>query len=706
MISKHEFELEEIDDPGEYEYEESDDDEESTAKAPTASIDEVNLMIQREIEIMSGMNAYKELTKNSSEHRVLITVLKELNLNPRFDADTSYYIVKALGILVPKLTDPSYPYEHQGAEEEETFVNSLQSETKAQITALLERIETYLAACKKEQEAQYQIDKQAKQAKQREAEQKYTRFLDEEDETKVSLRLEAYQKVANALLIGGMASASKPYKHGDPMPSPELRKAVESLKKKHAPQFKELKLRYEPIHSEIPLRYIYNGIDNVFRGAQYSQLRIKKYLDRVGMKEAIIEGIRQELLEETPCELKHLLQKAVDDFQSQLSTLDDDQVMAQCVNRLATAFLNHDPKPTETADESFIMMQTIALIEMTKTIKERKEHKLSLTAYYKIMAILNVAIINQLSLTPTDSREKERFFNQMTSHVGETLVANSGRDALCRSLKALGMMGDLDSKLPGFPLEGALKGSVRKGYFEWINGEEVNHEDTCALIGRDSETLYDLDVNSDEFKDTIEKIKSWATSAPTPKTLVVDISIPSIEQPDPILTKMIALHESLLAKNSAFDILVVRSEQKQQSLGTGKFAAGSSFLITDDADRRRKFDDEAKKPRTMDQKLATFYRENVSDSIIALIKEQAESAKKFAEKNHHSGLIVNGPFILEQRNTHASPTDQEGYSFGFVVKNWTSWEVGQKRIDPGILADPEEYQDQLERSEIGSKFRS
>ena len=66
------------------------------------------------------------------------------------------------------------------------------------------------------------------------------------------LALEAYNQIVKTLLIGGMASGSRPYAkaYTEETQDPQLKAAISSLRKKHNPKFKNLKQRYTFVHDQ------------------------------------------------------------------------------------------------------------------------------------------------------------------------------------------------------------------------------------------------------------------------------------------------------------------------------------------------------------------------------------------------------------------------------------------------------------------------
>ncbi len=568
--------------------------------------------------------------------------------------------------------------------------------------------------------------------KRAEKEKKFAAF-ESKDHVDSVLSRDAYQQTKKAILIGGMASGSRPYhlekEDQDRMPSEELTKAVTSLAKKHQPTFAEMKERYKAVWGEkSPLRASYSGADNASRGALYSQLRVGKYMERAGMKEAIIQHIGSELGSAKGENINQLMAEAQAKFNKQLEQLITTRLtlagnskkqfaMMKCLTTLASA---SQTLPIGEMDEPSKIIQTIAMMEIGQLFLnlQNKDNMLSLADYYQAMALLNVAIIKRLLLIPDEDLAKEHFFKDIVTpklttegaerEVSETLVGNSCTEALSKSLIALDMEDRTttygkallklsEAGLPGFPLEGVKEGTMRHGYFEFngqsgsANAKKVQPSDTCALIGRDTDTLYCLDVQSPVFKKTIESMEVWAKSDPKPKTLVVDLTIPTIEA-DPILNAILEMRNGQLADDS-FDILLVRSEQKQQTLGTGKFAAGSACLISNNRERLAQFNLEAKKPRTADQTLASFYRENVSEAVSVLLEAQCDSARKYVASQREGALIANGPLVFSKKIGYKSALPQ-GSSFGFFVKSASTY-TDVTRIDPGLGEDEEPSRPEL-----------
>ena len=675
----------------------------------------LNLTIQGLLRNVSARDFYDLYSKEEFNNKIkLLTRLAKDDFSGLFPFEKDSVLNELKGILrcIIQLKNP------KNKEIGDPIINDLKSldlinsSTKKFLEGLLKNWQSY--------------EQEQTKLKRAEKEKKFDAFANKGHVDRV-LSQEAYQQAKKAILIGGMASGSRPYsskeEDKDRMPSEDLKKAVTSIARKHEPKFDELKARYKEVWREkSPLRVAYSGADNASRGALYSQLRVEKYMDRPGMKSAIIQHIGLELHLDKVEDINKLMHDAQEKFKNELHNLNTLQsllpgnskkqaAMMACLAMLAEAF---QTLPIGKMSEGNKIIQTIAMMEITQIFNklQNKTNTLLLADYYQAMALLNVALIERLELIPDDDRSKENFFKDIVAlhlrpedatkqQVSETLVGNSCTEVLGKSLIALGMDDKTEQDgnkqlklkepgLPGFPLEGVRPGTVRHGYFVFnsqsgVNKKQVQPSDTCALIGRDTDTLYSLDVASVAFKKTIEDMEFWARSDPKPKTLVVDLTVPTIE-PETILNATLDMRNKLSSENS-FDILLVRSEQKQQTLGTGKFAAGSACLITNNAERLERFNQEAKKLRTTDQKLASFYRENVSKAVIALVEAQVESARKYVERRPAEELIANGPLVFSKNRDYKTNLSK-GASFGFFVESASQY-TDVTRIDPGLGEDEE-----------------
>ena len=518
---------------------------------------------------------------------------------------------------------------------------------------------------------------------------------------KKGLAEEAYASCTKAMLIGGVASASTAYRK-DRLPDEELTKAAESLRKKH--RTTQLNFRYDAseIHSESPMRTLYGSNDasdaytdkrenNVYRGYLYSLARLKKYLERAGMRQAIEDAVagRLGVTVENNTSIIALVKSAKDKLREAIAKLDANQAMAVCLKGLACEYLKMTV--SNFGGEENQLLEIMAMLDVSKTIDKASEKKgsvaegvrISVADYQRSMGQLNMCVVNRQQLE-NSCCVKETYFNELTgSSSGKTLVTYSGTRAKHVAINLLypHEYEYYERSHPCFMLEGARRGEDCGGYYRWTNDKQAENSDRIAIIGRDSETKYDLETQSDRFVQEVEKIKQWALSDPKPKTLVVDITLPTSQKVDPILQSVINMRDGLNTENKGnFDILVIRSEQKQQSLGTGKYAAGACFLVTDNKERREKFDQAASQPRRPDEMLATFYREKLHDQMHKMVKEQCEVAVDLAAENPDSifPVIANGPFLL--LSTHSNLfhddknfSDKDSYSFGFAEETNTAW---------------------------------
>ncbi len=534
-----------------------------------------------------------------------------------------------------------------------------------------------------------------------------------------------YLQFLKAILIGGMASGSRPYHEEEAYMKElplELSMAIKSLQKKQGAFF-VAKRRYAAVGDKA-LRQSYDGENVLGSGSLYTKLRIHKYCEDLSKVDELINYMKNILdlpdnglstgavsahasaEEAASLQLKYIKQAANDLFSSVLSGCRgvEKSIVDRCFLRLAGAFQEKLMSLSEQDDIESVIIETIAFIEMIPTLYRLKMGEtLSYAEYLRSMTMLHQAIMNRLPLDQPLINREDNFYPKMlginldsaSAHsplfIGKTLVANSAREAKNRSL-ALFMDYIEHEFLPAFSLPAFTLPSANprepgeNGYYKWFSRKPVDSHDSFALIGRTTETKYDISLK--ELEEVIKKIELWVNLPPHPKMLVVDVTIMTPDACDPIL-KAVMKMRSQMRDLSHFDILVVRSEQKHHSLGLGKFSAGSSYLITSDMERQKKFDDEALKPRTPDQLLATFYRENMSVEARELVEEICRQASLLAAEINAStpnAAFTAGPVIgIEHQHFKLIANDsREGTSFGFLQKTQTSWRSGQKRIDPGF----------------------
>ena len=612
-----------------------------------------------------------------------------------------FYRIDALEFIIQVPTHQRLTVVLDNDEQGNYVLTKLYQKYEKKINDIIKQIIKLDDAYKDKQKEDQKIEKIEKKQRQEDKKRVYNTFSEFDqynDNKKTDYANSIYKQMKKALLIGGMASASTPFRSKkddeNSMSSQDLKVSLQSLYKKHKQEDTE-DIRYKQI-GNTPLRNVYDGKDNVNKGRIYSELRIQKYLEYHGVDKAIKHKLINMLqMESNTCFIKlreqahdHLL-KLIQNIEKSTNILSSDiigvkLILLSCACGLANEFLKL--KMLDAVD-NILILQTIALIEICADLQKLEQYPHSIEYYYKIMGLLNIIIIENLEY---NKQQEESFFKNITNNqAGLTLVDDSGRNTLERSMKIITNNQNYTFKqLPGFSLPSVITDNYNtRGYFEWTTEQSPKNNETYAMIGRNSETIYQMEENAAKLymENIKQQISNWVNQQQG-KTLIIDITIPTLnDQKDYVLQEII--NHNTMNLQGKLNILIVRSEQKQHSLGLGKFAAGSSCLITQDHDLKTRFNTEALKTRTPDQQLATFYRENVAMQVHRLLSAQSQSAQNISQQfaDITDDIIVNGPFIITKtkewfENINNIP---EGYSFGFVVKNYARW-GDTIRVDPGI----------------------
>ena len=377
---------------------------------------------------------------------------------------------------------------------------------------------------------------------------------------------------------------------------------------------------------------------------------------------------------------------------------------------------------------------------ITKELPKAQEEKKVELIYRSCIDLMSTMIVLRLGENGNQARfinDKSVIFPKVISNPGleknssNILVEKSGKDALNAGLTFLNKpikKYKYHPPMSGFRLKTVLsQGKVEEEkkdiavYFELGNKRdkaiEVSKHDDVACVGRISETLFDLD--QDEIKRLNADVIEWCKNVSNePKTLCIDLTI--TKQNDELVTWMQSPDIKRLIQEKKLDILVWQSEQKQHSLGTGKFSAGSVYLLSGDADKVAEFNKDVSIAynNAPDNNLSTFFRHFCLDAMHAVVKQQTESARFIAdqlnpglEKCYGAKAIANGPFVTIMVDKQQKPDIEsllqevwpQSNSFGFSQTTITSWEDSFFRISLGLESQKTLSQ---EVSEIIASFKT
>ncbi len=317
--------------------------------------------------------------------------------------------------------------------------------------------------------------------------------------------------------------------------------------------------------------------------------------------------------------------------------------------------------------------------------------------------------------------------------MSNVISANKGRKAMMACLSGLLYPEKPDAYLPGFPLPSVYHDS-EYGYFEIVGFKDalqhraLKADDTVRYLGRNSETCFHLkaDVITQLKKDMIH----WCQGKT--RTLVLDLTIE--KRQDELVSLINSDEIQHLIQANKLQVIIFKSEQKQQSLGSGKFSAGSACLIATPA-QVTQFNQRCQSV-VCDYNLAAFYRYYASDITLDVIDYQSALASKLADymksKIPDATIIANGPFILIGIDSinmvgplssdvlqHANFKLQRlcrntwpvSGSFGFAQTTYSQWDMTMIRISVGleqfeVLTQQFDKEFALMRSEFESSKKS
>ena len=241
--------------------------------------------------------------------------------------------------------------------------------------------------------------------------------------------------------------------------------------------------------------------------------------------------------------------------------------------------------------------------------------------------------------------------------------------------------------------------SHKGAYFEWINANiAVTPDFPVALLGRTTDSIYDLSIK--EKEDLMKNILAWVTvplEEDKAKTFIIDLTIEHCDEfgKEDIL-ELILQNEKIieLIFEGKLDLILVKSEQKHASLGTGKFAAGSSCIISKKIAENKdniieSIDYSIDAAKSIDLLLADFYRKYTTSARGTLIRRQCEIAKQNALAS--KTRLANGTVFFDREK---QSEEKESNSFGFLKESWTNY-FGIYRVSPGYkrgLGSPSENQ--------------
>jgi hypothetical protein len=505
---------------------------------------------------------------------------------------------------------------------------------------------------------------------------------------------------------------------------------------------KEKKSKYLSIFGDGDVGALYGGAGNIKKGLAYIKEKVIKLKDPTLLYEFLVKKVRNDNGIDVDSDsdiAKFLL--------DQIKTVTDDLNKKEKKNARSIALLSmingyQDLREKLSLDVSSDKMVELLILQelltLTQKLTKTEQEKNIELLYRSCIDLMSTMVVLQLEGKNNQAKfnDKEVIFPKVMSNTelenncSNVLVEKSGKEALNTGLKkCLGKLGFADNNpASGFRLKTVLsqdKGEEEEKkdiavYFEIGNkrgeAKEVNEKDDVACVGRISETVFD--ISKDDIHKLNKDVIAWCKNvSDKPKTLCVDLTI--TKQNDELVTWMLSSDIKKLIDEKKLDILVWQSEQKQQSLGTGKFSAGSVYLLSGDKEKIKEFNEKASEvnQNAPDNNLSTFFRHYCADAMHEVVEQQTESAKLIAdqlntrlEKCFDAKAVANGPFVTiiatgeELRSNLESLLEEawpKSWSFGFSQTTITSWDKASIRISVGL-----ESQEKLQQevSKIIEKF--
>lgn len=482
----------------------------------------------------------------------------------------------------------------------------------------------------------------------------------------------AYDSFARGIKIGAVAAGAR-HKNLFTGESAELLTALQTKGESKGSKYAGLKLErtYNALY--------YAGVNKASRGYQYAKLRTKKYLAR-GMLDEVKHEICDKLDKSHDIPLSDLLGESRKSLKEMITPALATHPLLKAIDAVIKGYLSEiQLNNLDTPNDLDSIMQIIVIQEVKafiEAINNNLDNDKALDSYYMAMSLMNLAVLNALENSTSRIYAEVYPLSKETPH-SQTLTATSGSkalDAVVRANDDIIKRDDLSDqlKMPGFKLPGVFDIET-PGFFNWINGKDPGPDDTYALLGRCAETLYDL--SPEQLNQVLNSVAKWAQQEPHPKTLVFDLTIDHTKQGEDDLANTILNSPQIqaLINNSQLDIILTKSEQKQTSLGTGKFAAGAACLISGSEERREQVNQKAKSQYQEgvvdDKDLATFYRKYTLEARETLVEAQCFAAKEIRKEldalaegstnpDAHN-IIANGGFAYMKSDDYTKKTKMD-----------------------------------------------
>lgn len=481
-------------------------------------------------------------------------------------------------------------------------------------------------------------------------------------------------------------------------------------------QSKVKKAKHADIRGANEYQQRYGGAGNIVKGLAY----IQKKVSAAGSEDLLYKAIEDKIRADFKLEVQsNVVLDLSDKTLKSLLELGEPKVRQSALIQMIRGYQKISTKPLTSVTDKIIELLTLyelqPLINKLQTLaQDDPEIEKIYTSCIDLMSTLIVLQLGDRDQSFIDEQSTQKpkdIIGELVDCTSFILVGKSGQNALSLGLKTLEFSGDFsrdETKLPGFQLKTVLSRDAKEEekdiavYFEVGStrgaARKATEKDQVAAVGRISETIFD--ISAVDLLKLTQRIQRWCAEPSLPKTLCVDLTIRQSD--DNLVGWLNSDPIKELIREKTLNILVWQSEQKQQSLGSGKFSAGSSYLISNNEDTLKQFNTAALKSHETapDHNISTFFRTYCTDASHEVVRQQMQSAQVIAEAfrsdSHGFDAVANGPFvclvlheganklkILEQLETvwpHSG-------SFGFSHTTTSHWDDSSIRISVG-LEDP------------------
>lgn len=490
----------------------------------------------------------------------------------------------------------------------------------------------------------------------------------------------------------------------------------------------------------------YSGADNIKTGLDFIQSKVNVILSKTELDIvlAIIEDfVKEKLLKQD--QVTNIPDAILFEINANLNMMTGDVngAMLKALKSILSGYsalskmIDNTNNPS-TANKIIELLILQEILLLTKQLLQKNGEETVNLLYRSCVDLLSLIIVLKLGTQETKNRIMTNdlfvFPKDMTSkgkgqdyafETSKMLVGKKGQDAMEKGLKILGFSkyNEVNGimvpvKLPGFTLPTILSknGFSDKTYdiaVYWeVGGKreeaiKVDQGHAVACVGRISETIFNIEAKDLEL--LTDDVLKWCEWNKEPNILCVDLTLR--KENDEMVEWLKSEKIQQLIKNNKLNILFWQSEQKQQSLGTGKYSAGSVYLLSGNHNLIEKFNLAAEQSfqDAPDNNLASFFRVYCTDAMHQVVAAQIRSAEIVAAEINRTCVfgpkdechaMANGPFVtilfpnsIQLKHDTFNLIKQywpSTDSFGFSSTTIATWDGGRYFIRVSIGLESQE----------------